>query len=159
MPISSPTYTCLESADISSPLNFFARFKATSVLPVAVGPRITSSLYILCNKMKIIKSGRDYILLSLLFVLNLIVQSYNLGKLVFVFTDAGVYLYSAKLLASGLIPYQDFFLAQPPYLLYFFSGVLSLVNFDIKSFNFLYIIWGFLSIIPIYFITKKTYYC
>ncbi|OGE44053.1 hypothetical protein A3A45_03785 [Candidatus Daviesbacteria bacterium RIFCSPLOWO2_01_FULL_36_8] len=105
--------------------------------------------------MKKIKLGRDYILLSLFFVLNFLIQSYNLGKLVFVFTDAGVYLYSAKLLAAGLIPYKDFFLAQPPYLLYFFSGVLSLVNFDIKSFNFLYIIWGFLSIIPIYFITKK----
>lgn len=105
--------------------------------------------------MRINESGRDYILLSLLFILNFLVQSYNIGKLIFVFTDAGVYLYSAKLLAAGLIPYKDFFLSQPPYLLYFTSSVLSLVNFDINLFTQFYIIWGFLSIIPIYFITKK----
>lgn len=41
VPISKPLYTCLESAEIISPLNFFAIFTARSLLPVAVGPRIT----------------------------------------------------------------------------------------------------------------------
>src|SRR3989344_8895947 len=40
-PISSPLYTCLESAEIISPLNFLATFTANALFPLAVGPRIT----------------------------------------------------------------------------------------------------------------------
>lgn len=90
-----------------------------------------------------------------LFIINLIIHSYNLGGLVYVFTDEGVYLYSAKLLSLGLIPYKDFFLAQPPFLIYLISKVLQFVNFDLNLFHLLYIIWFFSLIFPLYFITLK----
>lgn len=89
------------------------------------------------------------------FIINLIIHSYNLGNVVYVFTDEGVYLYSAKLLSLGLIPYKDFFLAQPLYLIYLISQVLQFVNFDLNLFHLLYIIWFFSLIFPIYFITLK----
>ena len=37
-----PLYICIESAEIISPLNFFAHSTARAVLPDAVGPTITS---------------------------------------------------------------------------------------------------------------------
>lgn len=92
---------------------------------------------------------------AVFFFINLIIHSYNLGKVVYVFTDEGVYLYSAKLVGEGLIPYKDFFLAQPPYLIYLISKVLQLVNFDLNLFHLFYIIWFFGLIFPMYFITLK----
>ncbi len=73
----------------------------------------------------------------------------------YVFTDEGVYLYSAKLISEDLIPYKDFFLAQPLYLIYLVSQLLQFVNFDLNLFHLLYIIWFFSLIFPIYFITLK----
>lgn len=75
--------------------------------------------------------------------------------MVYVFTDEGVYLYSAKLISEGLIPYKDFFLAQPPYLIYLISKVLQFVNFDLNLFHLLYIIWFFILIFPLYLIALK----
>lgn len=92
---------------------------------------------------------------AVFFFINLIIHSYNLGGVVYVFTDEGVYLYSAKLVGEGLIPYKDFFLAQPPYLIYLISKVLQLVNFDLNLFHLLYIVWFFSLIFPIYSITLK----
>lgn len=93
---------------------------------------------------------KDLVILTGLFVINLLIQNFNLGKVVYTFTDEGVYLYSAKLLAEGLIPYQDFFLAHPLYLLYIVGLVLGLVDFNLNTFHFIYTIWFFSAIVPIY---------
>lgn len=97
----------------------------------------------------------DLLLLSGLFIINIIIQNYNLGKLLNVFTDEGVYLYSAKLLTEGYIPYKDFFLGQPFYILLVPAALLITSNFDINIFHFLYTIWFFSIIFPLYFITVR----
>lgn len=97
----------------------------------------------------------DLVIVLLIFAANFLIQQYNIGKLVYTFTDEGVYLYSAKLLNQGLLPYKDFFLAQPFYLLYAVAFILRLTNFDLNIFHLIYIIWVFSAIFPIYFIILK----
>lgn len=97
----------------------------------------------------------NYLTIIFLYIVNLIVQNYNLGKIVNVFTDEGVYLYSAKLLLEGFIPYKDFFLAQPPFLLYLAGLVLHIVNYNMNLFHFLYTLFVFSSIFPIFFVVLK----
>lgn len=91
----------------------------------------------------------------LFFASNVIFHMINLGKSVYVFTDEGVYLYAAKLLGQGLIPYKDFFLAHPPYLLYPTQAILSVTNFNLNFFHFLYTVWFFGAIFPLYFVILK----
>lgn len=95
------------------------------------------------------------IILIFLYTSNLIIQNYNLGKLVSVVNDEGVYLYSAKLLTEGFIPYKDFFLAQPVFLIYLAGFLLKALNFNIELFRLLYTCWVFSIIFPIFFIVFK----
>lgn len=97
----------------------------------------------------------DILLPTTIFSVNLFIQNYNLGQLVNVFTDEGVYLYSAKLLTDGLIPYKDFFLGQPFYILIVPAILLLFSVFNINIFHFLYTIWFFSIIFPLYFIIVK----
>ena len=97
----------------------------------------------------------DILLPTAIFLVNLFIQNYNLGKLVNVFTDEGVYLYSAKLLTGEYIPYKDFFLGQPVYILIIPAFLLLFGGFDINIFHFLYTIWFFSIIFPLYFIIVK----
>jgi len=90
-----------------------------------------------------------------IFVLNLIVQNWNLGKLILPGSDEGVYLYSAKLLDQGLIPYKDFFLSHPPFLFFIAQILLRVFNYNINIFHLVYTILVFLAIFPIYQITYK----
>lgn len=94
----------------------------------------------------------DLLIIAGFFLGNLAVQFHSIGKLVYVFTDEGVYLYSAKLITQGLIPYKDFFLAQPPLLIYLGAILLKLSNFNLNLFHYIYTCWVFISIIPIYLI-------
>lgn len=91
----------------------------------------------------------------LFFTGNIILHTINLGKSVYVFTDEGVYLHAAKLLGEGLVPYKDFFLAHPPYFLYPTQVILFLTNFNLNFFHFIYIVWFFSAIFPLYFILLK----
>lgn len=111
------------------------------------------SIYL--NKAGLLFHNKNLILPILFYIVNLIIQNYNLGKIVNVSTDEGVYLYSAKLLGEGLIPYRDFFLTHPPYLLYPASFILFITNFNLNLFHFLYTAWVFSIIFPIYFIILK----
>src|SRR3989344_3264111 len=43
VPISRPLYTCRESAEIISPLNFFASLTPKALLPLAVEPTMTNT--------------------------------------------------------------------------------------------------------------------
>ena len=99
----------------------------------------------------------DLLLVATVFAVDILIQSYNLGKAAYTFTDAGVYLYSAELVSKGFMPYRDFFLGHPPFLIYVTSAVLKVTNANLDLFHFLYIIWVFSSIIPIYCITLSSY--
>lgn len=107
--------------------------------------------------MKMIKTSSFIkILIPLvLFLINIFIQNYNLGKLVNVFTDEGVYLYSAKLIANHFIPYKDFFLGQPFYALVIPTIMLIISAFNINVFHFLYTLWFFSLLFPLYFVIIK----
>lgn len=96
----------------------------------------------------------------LIFAGNVYVQSYNNGRFLNIVADEGVYLYAAKLLALGQIPYKDFFLAHPPFAVGVLAVLLQAVNFDINAFRIAYIVWIFSSIFPLFFlirtVTKST---
>lgn len=98
---------------------------------------------------------KDIFIIGTLFSLNVLLQFYNINKLVNVFTDEGVYLYSAKLISNGLIPYKDFFLAQPPFLIFIASLLLKISNFDLNMFHYIYTLIVLSTLFPLYFITLK----
>ncbi|OGE26699.1 hypothetical protein A3C26_01040 [Candidatus Daviesbacteria bacterium RIFCSPHIGHO2_02_FULL_39_12] len=100
------------------------------------------------------KINKSFLIAAILYLTNIAIQNYNLGKIVDVFTDEGVYLYSAKLLIQGLIPFKDFFLAQPPFLLYIVGAIQLITGYNMELFRFLYTLWVFSAIFPIFFIVR-----
>ena len=102
-----------------------------------------------------LRFNKKYLILLLLYISDLIIQNYNLGKQVYVVNDEGVYLYSAKLLTRGFAPYKDFFLAQPTFLIYLAGFLLKILNFNMELFRLLYTCWVFSIIFPIFFIVFK----
>lgn len=105
--------------------------------------------------MSILQQWQKLLWPFLFFAGNIMLHAVNLGKSVYVFTDEGVYLYAAKLLGQGLIPYKDFFLAHPPYLLYPTQAILFLTNFNLNFFHFIYMVWFFGTIFPLYSVLLK----
>lgn len=98
--------------------------------------------------------NKNFLIATILYLINIAIQNYNLGKIVDVFTDEGVYLYSAKLLIQGLTPFKDFFLAQPPFLLYIVGTIQLITGYNMELFHFLYTLWVFSAIFPIFFIVR-----
>lgn len=97
----------------------------------------------------------DFFVILVLFLINLALHLYSLGKIVYPIVDEGVYLYSAKLIAEGLIPYKDFFLAHPLWLLLPVSFIFTITNFDLNIFHIIYTTWSFSLVFPLYFISLK----
>lgn len=103
-----------------------------------------------------LKMKQKHLLIPLaFFILNLLVQNWNLAKLMLPGSDEGVYLYSAKLMGQGLFPYKDYFLAHPPFLVFLARIMLWVSCFNINVFHFLYTVMVFSAIFPIYLITFK----
>lgn len=73
----------------------------------------------------------------------------SLGRAVVPGLDEGVYLYAAKLMADGRLPYRDFFLSHPPWTMAAASLVLSAVGWSIPAFNALYTAWCLTPVFPI----------
>ncbi len=97
----------------------------------------------------------DTIILTLFLTAFYLIQTRAIGRIVYVATDEGVYLYSAKLISQGLLIYRDFFLGHLPFLMYANALVLYLVKFDLNIYHFLYTLWTVSTIIPVYFTVKK----
>lgn len=97
----------------------------------------------------------DWVIITLFLAFNFILQTQNIDTYVNVRGDEGNYLYSAKLTAQGLIPYKDYFLAHPPFLILLSSLLFKIANFNMLTFHFIYILWVLSSIIPLYFILIK----
>lgn len=106
--------------------------------------------------MKILRrSWIDLLIITIVLIPIILIQSYGIGKIVNVFTDEGVYLYTAKLITQGYLPYRDFFLIHLPLLIYLNAFILGLVRFNLNLYHFIYICWVFSTIIPLYLIVKK----
>lgn len=95
----------------------------------------------------------DFFIIALLFLANVLVQLYSLGKIVYPTLDEGVYLYSAKLIAEGLIPYKDFFLSHPFFLLLPVAFIFKITNFNLNIFHIIYTTWSLSLVFPLYFIS------
>lgn len=89
------------------------------------------------------------------FAANIFVQNYNLGKFLDVISDEGVYLYAAKLIGDGFVPYTDFFLAHPPFLMVVNAGLLKLTLQDMNVFHSVYTMIIFSTLFPLYSLVQK----
>jgi hypothetical protein len=84
------------------------------------------------------RSVADLLSPALLFVAAFALQSRSVGRVVIQALDEGVYLYAARLIADGLVPYRDFFLSHPPLLIAGAAAGLGLTGFDVPLFSLLY---------------------
>src|SRR4051794_10335559 len=88
----------------------------------------------------------------LLFVGNVFLHTRALRTQARPFTDEGLHLYEAKLMAQGYIPYKDF--AMPnhvPFLIYLNGLVLKLCHYDIFTYHAIYTAWILLTIFPLFY--------
>lgn len=94
------------------------------------------------------------VLIALLAVI-LATYLYRLDSLIIPGQDEGTYLYAARLIAEGKVPYEDFFLGHPPLLPYFFGLPFKLFGADIMLARLLYMVVVLLSAVPLYLIVKR----
>ncbi len=80
---------------------------------------------------------------------------YKLEFLTFRFGDGNAYLYMAEGLLQGQLPYRDFFLADPPFLVLFLAPFKLIFGQKLILFQVLPIFLESLTAIAIYFILKK----
>lgn len=100
---------------------------------------------------KIPKFYFNFFIPTLFFFFSLFIQNYNLGKLVLPATDEGIYLYAAKLISQGFLPYKDFFLGHSFYPLLPVTLFFKLFGNNLDLLHFLYTAWSLSIIFPIYF--------
>ncbi|MEX1254767.1 MAG: glycosyltransferase family 39 protein [Dehalococcoidia bacterium] len=95
--------------------------------------------------------------LVLLGLLALIFASYSLhlASAVLPNQDEGTYLYGAKLIAEGQVPYDDFFLGHPPLLMAIFAVPFKLFGVDVMMARMIYMTIILLSTIPLYLLVKN----
>jgi hypothetical protein len=101
------------------------------------------------------RSVADLLSPALLFVAAFALQSRSIGRVVIQALDEGVYLYAARLIADGLVPYRDFFLSHPPLLIAGAAAGLGLTGFDVPLFSLLYVVWVFSSLFPLYALLRR----
>ncbi len=82
-------------------------------------------------------------------------QTWNLGRTVRPALDEGVYLYAARLLTQGWLPYRDFFMSHPPYTLLGAAAGLALTGFDVPVFSTLYVAWVLSAVFPLFFAVEE----
>jgi len=82
-------------------------------------------------------------------------QSQAIGRLVYPNTDEGVYLYAARLVAGGLVPYRDFFLAHFPSFIYLNAMVLKMVGGNIDLYHYCYVVYAVSAAIPLYLFVRQ----
>lgn len=101
------------------------------------------------------RSVADLLPPAFLFVAAFALQSRSIGRVVIQAVDEGVYLYAARLVADGLVPYRDFFLSHPPLLIAGAAAGLAMTRFDIPLFSLLYVVWLFSSLFPLYTLLRR----
>jgi hypothetical protein len=77
-------------------------------------------------------------------------QTWTLGKVMLPSVDEGVYLYVARLILDGKVPYRDFFISHPPWEFLGAAGGLWVTGGDVPAFSVFYAAWVLLALFPIY---------
>ncbi|MHB0977820.1 MAG: ArnT family glycosyltransferase [Minisyncoccota bacterium] len=103
----------------------------------------------------IIKTLSDKKGLVITLIAVLVFALWKLSDLHFRFGDENVYFYMTHAILSGLVPYRDFFLADPPFFVYLLSGFKFLFGSNVILFKTLPVIFDSLSAFLIYLILKK----
>lgn len=80
---------------------------------------------------------------------------WKLFTLQFRFGDENVYFYMSNALLHGLVPYRDFFFADPPFFIYIMAGFKALFGSHLILFKTLPILFDSLSAILIYLLLRN----
>jgi hypothetical protein len=80
---------------------------------------------------------------------------WKLSTLHFRFGDENVYFYMSHAVSHGLLPYKNFFLADPPFFVFFMAGFKTLIGSHLILFKTIPIIFDTASAVLIYLILKK----
>ncbi len=72
-------------------------------------------------------------------------------------TDGNAYLYMARLITEGFVPYRDFFLASPPLVVYGYALFGKIFGFSWSSFNYIPVLLTTLDVLVIYTLLKKVF--
>lgn len=101
-------------------------------------------------------SKKSLIIIFIFLIINILLRCWNLNNLPNSYDpyDEGVYLYSAKLIDAGQVPYKDFELGHPPLYIYFLS-FLEKFNLSVAGMRVVNIILSSFVIIFIYLIARK----
>jgi 4-amino-4-deoxy-L-arabinose transferase-like glycosyltransferase len=97
----------------------------------------------------------DLVLMSGFFLLNCFLQLFNLKYVAAPYTDEGVYLYPAKLISQGYLPYRDFMLSHPPLTMFVIAIFFKLFGVDLFLLRALYVLFVQSAILPIYILVKN----
>src|SRR5579859_4233950 len=101
------------------------------------------------------QSVKDWIMPLFVFLINIFVQASAIQKQVYPFTDEGPHLYAAKLVSQGYMLYKDFGLASHvPFLVYLNACVLQILHFSMTLYHFIYVLWVFTSLFPLFFTVR-----
>lgn len=92
---------------------------------------------------------RDALVVLALILANVLLQTWN-GERAFLGSDEGVYLYTAKLLGEGVVPYRDLFVAHPPLLLYVSAGLFAIARENLAALRVLIALSVFGTLFPVY---------
>lgn len=74
-----------------------------------------------------------------------------------VFSDENIYLNMAKAVASGLLPYNDFFYAHPPLQLFLFASIFKIFGANFVVAKFIMVIVATLCLVFTYLISKEIF--
>ena len=80
---------------------------------------------------------------------------WKLLSLHFRFGDENVYFYMSDAILRGAVPYKDFFLADPPFFVYFLAGFKALIGSHPMFFKVIPVLFDSLSAVLIYLILHK----
>src|SRR3989338_8380850 len=73
------------------------------------------------------------------------------------FSDGNAYIYMAKLVVGGAVPYRDFFFASPPLIVYAYALYGKIFGFHWQTFNYLPVLLSVIDGVVIYSLFKNVF--
>jgi len=95
---------------------------------------------------------REYKQLAVVILASVAVRALLFSR-VGIWGDAGFYVYDARLILDGQVPFRDF-IGRSPLFNYAFAAVVSQVGNNIEVLRLFILFWWFLSAVPVYIIGK-----
>jgi len=100
-------------------------------------------------------SRSDLVLILGFFLFNSFLQLVNLRYVASPYTDEGNYLYHAKLISQGYLPYRDFMLSHPPLTMFLIAIFFKLFGINLFLLRTLYALFVQSIILPIYILVRN----